>query len=266
MRKQIAIFTSLFFLAACDYQNNSLELAVIAQQINDGIDHTQKDKMVSFLEKAEADHQNNAIILISRYYNPKDTPNQQRQGVILAQFIQKNNFCKNPDIHKEVFDKGIKFISIINDKNGVKLDEFELSKASCDSEFSEKENAKHSSHLQESNKIETKEKHKENNAEQSNYMMSEKKALSLYKKKLQTTCDSSDIKEVTALLSKHFNISHSSFCDCYIDTSIEISDKTFIRRLFSGDLLLLPAEVEKRMEKIGSQASKICIDKLKVKN
>lgn len=71
---------------------------------------------------------------------------------------------------------------------------------------------------------------------------------------------------MTALLSKHFNISHSAFCDCYIDTSIEISDKTFIRRLFSGDLLLLPAEVEKRMEKIGSQASKICIDKLKVKN
>lgn len=124
MKKLLITFLSIFSLSACD--SHLVNLNEVASQINSHIDHSQKDKMAYFLEKAEADPYNNAIIL----YHISNLPVNQKEFIVFKT-MQITGYCKNPDIHKELLSKGVKFIPILKDKNGVEFDRLEISEEIC---------------------------------------------------------------------------------------------------------------------------------------
>lgn len=124
MKKLIIILLSILSLSACD--SHLVNLNEISSQINRHIDNSQKDRMAYFLEKAEADYYNNAIIL----FHKSNIPVNQKEFIVFK-VMQMNGYCKNPEIYKELFSKGVKFILILKDKSGVEFDRLELSEDSC---------------------------------------------------------------------------------------------------------------------------------------
>lgn len=124
MRKLLIIFLSIFSLSACD--SHLVNLNEVASQINSHIDHSQKDKMAYFLEKAEADPYNNAIVLFHRSNIPVD-----RKEFIVFKAMQMSGYCKNEEIDKALFRKGVKFVLVLKDTNGVEFDRAEISRESC---------------------------------------------------------------------------------------------------------------------------------------
>lgn len=135
MRKLLITFLSMFSLSACD--SHLVNLDEVASQINRHIDHSQKDKMAYFLEKAEADPYNNAIVL----FHSSNLPVNQKEFIVFKA-MQITSYCKNSEIDKELFRKGTKFILVLKDKNGIEFDRTEISKEVCDKYFSSKDKSK----------------------------------------------------------------------------------------------------------------------------
>lgn len=128
MRQLLITFLSMFSLSACD--SYLVDLNEVASQINRHIDHSQKDKMAYFLEKAEADPYNNAIVL----FHSSNLPVNQKEFIVFKA-MQITGYCKNSEIDKELFRKGTKFILVLKDKNGIEFDKTEISKEVCDKYF-----------------------------------------------------------------------------------------------------------------------------------
>lgn len=124
MKKLLITFLSIFSLSACD--SHLVNLNEIASQINSHIDHSQKDKMAYFLEKAEADPYNNAIIL----YHSSNLPVNQKEFMVFK-VMQINGYCRNPEVGKELLSKGVKFILILKDNNGMEFNRLEISEEIC---------------------------------------------------------------------------------------------------------------------------------------
>ena len=250
-RKVMSLIISLFSLVACDTESEEdySYLETQAALINLQIDWSQKDKMAFFIHKAIPDELNNSIILSVLYKNKKAENLNSKNEIALYKVMLKNNYCNNQEIHKTFFERGVKFIYIIEDINGIKLDKYELSKEICRniSNVSPKVNRDV----------------KENKSKSTIKEYKDKEPTS-FRLRIKNSCYSKDLTEMLTLLNKQFSIKikQDDFCNCLTDKIVEISDKNFIQRIENNDITLSPEIVQQTIQKVTLKAGRFCLAKL----
>ena len=247
-RKVMSLIISLFALVACDTESEDYsDLETQAALINLQIDWPQKDKMAFFIHKAIPDELNNSIILSVLYKNKKAENLNSKNEIALYKVMLKNNYCNNQEIHKTFFERGIKFVYVIEDINGIEFDKYELSKEICRniSNISPKVNRDV----------------KENKSKSTIKEYKDKEPTS-FRLRIKNNCYSKDMTEIITLLNKYHQIKQEDFCNCLTDKIVEISDKNFIQRFESNDITLSPEIVQQTIQKVTLKANRFCLAKL----
>lgn len=243
-RKVMSLIICLFGLVACDTESEDYSyLETQAALINLQIDWSQKDKMAFFIHKAIPDELNNSIVLSVLYKNKKAENLNSKNEIALYKVMLKNNYCNNQEIHKTFFERGIKFVYVIEDINGIEFDKYELSKEIC------------SNISNVSPKV-----HKAVEEDKSKATID--KEPTSFRLRIKNSCYSKDMAEMITLLNKHHQIKQENFCSCLTDKIVEISDKNFIQRIENNDITLSPEVVQQTIQKATIKAGRFCLAKL----
>lgn len=243
-RKVMSLIISLFGLVACDTESEDYSyLETQAALINLQIDWSQKDKMAFFIHKAIPDELNNSIILSVLYKNKKAENLNSKNEIALYKVMLKNNYCNNQEIHKTFFERGIKFVYVIEDINGIEFDKYELSKEIC---------RNISNILPKVNR----------DVKENKYKATIDKEPTSFRLRIKNSCYSKDMTEMITMLNKHHQIKQEDFCNCLTDKIVEISDKNFIQRIENNDITLSPEVVQQTIQKVTIKAGRFCLAKL----
>lgn len=252
-RKVMSLIISLFSLVACDTESEDYSyLETQAALINLQIDWSQKDKMAFFIHKAIPDELNNSIILSVIYKNKKAENLNSKNEIALYKVMLKNNYCNNQEIHKTFFERGIKFVYVIEDINGIEFDKYELSKEIC----------RNASNV--SPKVHKAVEENKSKSTIKEYKDKEPTSPTSFRLRTINNCYYKDLTEMLTLLNKQFSIKikQDDFCNCLADKIVEISDKNFIQRIENNDITLSAEVVQQTIQKVTIKAGRFCLAKL----